>query len=119
MLHHKTPKIMKEIEDNLTVVENELEDFLQKHPILVEALPKIKEIIMQYYEDVVFEESINTDVEEYHSSLVLKAQTQMSMKTALQVQRRMFHDPIFIEIIRNPVINHFLTLNILGRIYEI
>lgn len=110
---------MKEIEDNLTVVENELEDFLQKHPILVEALPKIKEIIMQYYEDVVFEESVNTDIEEYHTSLVLKAQTQMPMKTALEVQRRMFHDPSFIEIIRNPDVIYPFSLHILGRIYEI
>ncbi len=110
---------MKEIEDNLTIVENELEDFLQKHPSLVAALPKIKEIITQYYPDIVFEESINTDVEEYHTSLVLKAQTQISMKTALEVQRRMFHDPSFIEIIRQPAINQFFTLNILGRIYEI
>lgn len=101
---------MEEIENNLTIVENELEEFLQKHPILVEALPKIKKIIMQYYKDVVFEESINTDVEEYHTSLVLKAQTQMSMKIALQVQSSMFRNPIFIEIIRNPAINYFLTL---------
>jgi hypothetical protein len=109
---------MKEVEDNLTIVENELEDFLQKHPILVAALPEIKEII-KYYEDVVFEECLSIDVEEYHSSWVLKAQTQMPMKTALQVQRRMFHDPVFIEIIKKPSINHFLTLHILGRIYDI
>ncbi len=115
MLHHKPPKIMKEIEDNLTVVENELEDFLQKHPILVEALPKIKEIIMQYYEDVVFEESFTTDVEEYDSSFVLKVQTELDNAAAFQQQRLMFHEPSFIEIIRNPAVNHFLTLNIVGR----
>ncbi len=102
---------MKEIDDNLTIVENEVEDFLQKHPLLVAALPKIQEIIMQYFEDAVFEQSINTDVEEYHTSLVVKIFTGVESATMFQRKRLMFHDPTLIEIIKVPAVIHFLTLD--------
>ncbi len=102
---------MKEIEDNLTIVENEVEDFLQKHPLLVEALPKIQEIIKQYFEDAIFEQSINTDVEEYHTSLVVKIFTGVESATMFQRNRLLFHDPVLIEIIKVPAVIYFLTLD--------
>ena len=102
---------MKEIDDNLTIVENEVEDFLQKHPLLVAALPKIQEIIMQYFEDAIFEQSINTDVEEYHTALVVKIFTGVDSATMFQRNRLMFHDPALIEIIKVPAVIYFLTLD--------
>ncbi len=102
---------MKEIDDNLTIVENEVEDFLQKHPLLVSALPKIQEIIMRYFEDAVFEQSVNTDVEEYHTSLVVKIFTGVESATMFQRNRLMFHDPALIEIIKVPAVIYFLTLD--------
>ncbi len=102
---------MKEIDDNLTVVGNEVEDFLQKHPLLVAALPKIKEIIVQYFENAVFEQSVSTDVEEYHSSLVVKIFTGIDSPTMFQRNRLLFHDPALIEIIKVPAVIYFLTLD--------
>ena len=102
---------MKEIDDNLTIVENEVEDFLQKHPLLAVALPKIQAIIIQYFEDAFFEQSINTDVEEYHTALVVKIFTGVESATMFQRNRLMFHDPALIEIIKVPAVIYFLTLD--------
>ena len=106
---------MKEIDDNQLVVEivveNEIENFLQKHPLLVAALPKIQEIIMQYFENAVFEQSINIDVEEYHTSLVVKIFTGVESVTMFQRNKIMFHDPALIEIIKVPAVIYFLTLD--------
>lgn len=109
---------MKEIDDNLTIIENEVEDFLQQHPLLVAALPKIQEIIIQYFENAVFEQSINIDVEEYHTSLVIQIFTGVESVTMFQQKRLMFHDTALIEIIKEPAVICFLTLDFQSK-YDI
>lgn len=102
---------MKEIEDNLTIVENELEDFLQKHPILVAALPEIKRTILQHFEKAIFEESFRNDVEEDYSTLILNIYTNLDHKTSFQKQKELFSDAFFVEVIKNPAVIYFLTFD--------
>jgi hypothetical protein len=132
-------EIMKEIDTNQPILEDEptellqtllqkqpflrpilpkVLEFLQEHQPLVAALPKIEEIIMQYFDNVTFEQFFRNDVEENYSTLVLKIFTNLDNQTSFQTQRLIFQDSSFVAIIKNPAINHFLTLDFQSK-YEV
>lgn len=130
---------MKEIDTNQPILEDEptelLQTLLQKQPflrpilpkvakflqenqLLVSLLPRIEEIITLYFDNATFEQFFRNDVEEDYSTLVLRVLTNMDSETSFQTQRLIFQDSSFAEIIKNPAINHFLTLDFQSK-YEV